>query len=96
MIPSLVDQVLACRQRGAAATRMLEVRRENTNAVAEWMAALGANVTAKQLAEELGFSYTSARSYLRELENERRVYSWRVGDTKYWSVTSAEYNRIKK
>ncbi len=88
MIPSLLEQVAAAKVPSATALAIMDKMDDNLNRLAEWMT--GRNVTAASAAQALEVSEPTMRAWLKRLVSRRRVISWTVKRTLWFTLSQAE------
>ena len=88
MIPSLLEQVVAAKVPSAASLAIMDKTDDNLNRLAEWMT--GRNVTVASAAQALEVSEPAMRAWLKRLVFRRRVISWTVKRTLWFTLSQAE------
>ena len=94
MVPalSIVDQVLACRMRPAAARS--EAKDDRVRQVGEFL--VGRNVTSRHVSEALSLSRSTAIGHLDELVRQRRATTWTVQGVRWWAAAPAAVRAHRK
>lgn len=94
MIPSILEQVLAAKQKPLYVISRMDDRIERIERTAELL--LDRNHTAQTMGDALGCHFSKAAEYLKDLCQQRRATRWRVKSTYWYAVTQAELSRRKR
>ena len=88
MIPSLLEQVRAAKVPTASAVALLDRTEQRLAELVEWLE--GKNVTIQTAAAAFDANEGTMRAWLKRLVFRRRVISWTVKRTLWFTLSQAE------
>ena len=94
MIPSMLDQLKAAKVPTASAAALLGRTEQHLAELAQWLE--GRNATIQMASAAFDTHESTMRSWLKRLVAQRRVISWTVNRTLWFSLSQAELTRRRR